>query len=144
MGPRKPFAVGESNVYFHWRKQCFGEIKPNTLQNTEFLYFRRTMLLDRLWNDLSSASSSRPVQDSFAVQEHERRRDLCGVETCSGLFKLSGLLDVEHEITAVYKLHHKEETVLQKCRKEKMTFPHDRPKHNNLREPGVIKRPKNP
>lgn len=102
------------------------------------------MLIARLWNDHVSASCSRPVQDSFAVQEHERRRDLCGVKTCSGLFKLSGLLDVEHEITAVYELHHKEETVLQKCKKEEMTFPHDHPKRNNLGEPGVIKRPKNP
>lgn len=77
------------------------------------------------------------------MQEHERRRDLCGVETCSGLFKLSGLLDVKHEIAAVDELHHKEETVLQKCRKEEMTFPHDHPKRNNLREPSVIKRPEN-
>lgn len=108
------------------------------------LYCGSPMLLDRLWNDLIHASWSRPVEDSFAVQEHERRRDLCGVETCSGLLKLSGLLDVEHEITAVYELHHKEETVLQKCRKEEMTFPHDHPKGNNLREPGVIKRSENP
>lgn len=102
------------------------------------------MLLERLWNDHTSAAWSRPVQDSFAVQEHERRRDLCGVEACSGLFKLSGLLDVEHEIAAVYELHHKEETVLQKRRKEKVTFPHDHPKRNNLREPGDIKQAENP
>lgn len=98
-----------------------------------FFFFPRTVLLDRRWNDHISAAWSRPVQDSFVVQEHERRRDLCGVETCSGLFKLSGLLDVEHEITAVYELHHKEETVLQKCREEEMTFPHGHPKRNNLR-----------
>lgn len=48
------------------------------------------------------------------MQEHERRSDLRGVETCSGLFKLPGFLDVEHKIATVYELHHKEETVLQR------------------------------
>lgn len=56
--------------------------------------------------------SFRPVEDAFAVQEHESRGDLGCVETCSRLFKLPGLLDVEHKIATIHKLHHKEETVL--------------------------------
>lgn len=76
------------------------------------------------------------------MQEHERRRDLCGVETRSGLFKLPGLLDVEHEIATVYELHHKEETVLRKCAKKEMTFPHEHPKRNNLSEtPALLNGP---
>lgn len=58
------------------------------------------------------APSFPPVDDAFAMQEHESRSDLGGVETGSRLFKLPGLLDVEHKIAAIHKLHHKEETVL--------------------------------
>lgn len=54
-----------------------------------------------------------PVNDAFAVQEHERRGDLGCVETGSAFFELPGLLDVEHEIAAVHKFHDKKETVLQ-------------------------------
>lgn len=77
------------------------------------------------------------------MQEHERRSDLCGVETGSGLFKLPGLLDVEHKITTVYELHHKEETVLQWSREKETTFPHDHPKGNNLTEtPALLNGPR--
>lgn len=48
------------------------------------------------------------------MQEHECGGDLCCVETCPRLLELPGLLDVEHEIATVHKLHHKEQTVLQK------------------------------
>lgn len=54
----------------------------------------------------------RPVDDSLAVEEHERRRDLSRVETSSGLLELPGLLNVEHQIASIHKFHHKEEAVL--------------------------------
>lgn len=46
------------------------------------------------------------------MQKHESRCDLCRVETSSGLIKFTGFLDVEHEVAAVNKLHHEEETIL--------------------------------
>lgn len=55
----------------------------------------------------------RPVDDPFGVEEHESRRDLGRVETSSALLELPGLLNVEHQIASVHKLHHKEEAVLQ-------------------------------
>lgn len=55
----------------------------------------------------------KPVDDAFAVQEHQGGSDLRRVETRSALVKLPGLLDVEHEIAAVHKLHHEEKTILQ-------------------------------
>lgn len=54
----------------------------------------------------------KPVDDAFAVQEHEGGGDLRRVEPRPGLLELPGLLDVEHEIASVHKLHHKEEPVL--------------------------------
>lgn len=68
-----------------------------------------------LWSfrcDYCVRVSFKPVNDAFAVQEHESRGDLRCVETRPGLLKLPGLLDVEHEIAAVHELHHEEETVL--------------------------------
>lgn len=54
----------------------------------------------------------KPVNDAFSVQEHKSRRDLCRVETRSGLFKFPGFLDVEHEIASINELHHEEESIL--------------------------------
>lgn len=66
----------------------------------------------------------RPVDDAFAMQKHESGGDLCCVETCSRLFKLPGFLNVEHKITTIHKLHHKEETVLQKEGDDNYTCAH--------------------
>lgn len=69
-------------------------------------------------------SGPRPVDDAFTVQEHEGRCDLGRVETCSGLLKLPGLLDVEHQIATIHKFHHKEETVLKKKQEYDMVKMH--------------------
>lgn len=55
----------------------------------------------------------RPVDDALAVQEPKCRGDLGGVEASAALLKLSGLLDVEHEVAPIDKLHHKEQAVLE-------------------------------
>lgn len=57
-----------------------------------------------------------PVDDAFLVEEHECRNDLCSVETSSGFIETPGLLDVEHQVTSVHKLHDKEQTVLNEMR----------------------------
>lgn len=55
-----------------------------------------------------------PVYDSIAVQEHERRRHLGGVEAGSSLVKLPGALDLKHQVASVHVLHDEEEAVLEK------------------------------
>ena len=92
----------------------------------DLLFFQPMHFYIMLWRHLCAKVSSPllagclvncvswPVKDAFAVQEHERGGDLCCVETCPWLFEFPGLLDVEHEIATVHKLHHKEQTVLKK------------------------------
>lgn len=63
----------------------------------------------------AAPSTDSPVDDAFLVQEHECRNDLCGVETSSGFVKTTGLLNVEHQVTSVHKLHDKEQTVLEEA-----------------------------
>ena len=53
-----------------------------------------------------------PVDDAVPVQEHKGQRDLGSVEPGTLLIKLPGTLDLEHEISAIDILHHKEQTVL--------------------------------
>lgn len=66
-------------------------------------------------NDITlSHKSSLPVYDSIAVQEHERRRHLGGVEAGSSLVKLPGALDLKHQVASVHVLHDEEEAVLEK------------------------------
>lgn len=80
---------------------------------------------------LNRAPWFRPVDDAFGVQEHESGGYLCCVEPCSGLLELPGLLDVEHKIATIHKLHHKEETVLPKEAKG-MTFIHVHTNHTRF------------
>lgn len=54
-----------------------------------------------------------PVDYSMLVKEHEGRRDLGGVEARACLVKLPGTLDLEHKVSSVHVLHHKEQTVLE-------------------------------
>lgn len=53
-----------------------------------------------------------PVDDAMLVQEHERGRDLSGVEPRTGLVKLPGALDLEHQISSIDVLHDEEEPIL--------------------------------
>lgn len=61
-------------------------------------------------------STDSPVDDAFFVKEHECRNDLRSVETSSGFVKTTGLLNVEHQVTSIHKLHDKEQTVLEEAR----------------------------
>ena len=54
-----------------------------------------------------------PIDDPVAVEEHQGRRDLGGVEAGAGLVELPGPLDLEHQVASVHVLHHKEQPVLQ-------------------------------
>ena len=46
------------------------------------------------------------------MQEHEGGGDLGRIEARAGLVELPGALDLEHEVSSVHVLHHKEQTVL--------------------------------
>ena len=52
------------------------------------------------------------VDDAVGVEEHERERDLRGVEARAALVELARALDLEHEVAAVHVLHHEEQAVL--------------------------------
>lgn len=54
----------------------------------------------------------RPVYDALAVQEDECAGDLSCVKSSSVLLELPRLLNMEHEITSVHKLHHEEQSLL--------------------------------
>ena len=49
-----------------------------------------------------------PVNNSFFVHESECGENFRRIKPCSVLFKLSSLLDVEHEVATVEVFHHKE------------------------------------
>lgn len=86
---------------------------------------------------------SRPVDDAFAVQEHESRGDLRRVETRSWLLKLPGLLDVEHQIATVHKFHHEEQTVLKNRKQGDQTEIYTHGHKTTHGSSHVIKRPMN-
>lgn len=65
-----------------------------------------------------TSSQDSPVDDAFLVQEHERRNDLCSIETSSRFVKTTRLLDVEHQVAPVHKLHHKEQPILETSTRE--------------------------
>ena len=46
------------------------------------------------------------------MKKEESQDDFCGVESCPVLIELAGPLDLEHEVTAVDVLHHKEQPLL--------------------------------
>lgn len=59
-----------------------------------------------------SGAAELPVDDSVLVEEHEGGRDLCSIEPGTRLVELSGALNLEHEVSAVYVLHDEKEAVL--------------------------------
>lgn len=76
-------------------------------------FFRNELQVElKIYNISLSRKSSLPVYDSIAVQEHERRRHLGGVEAGSSLVKLPGALDLKHQVASVHVLHDEEEAVL--------------------------------
>lgn len=54
-----------------------------------------------------------PIYNALLVQKFKSRYDFGTVETCTLLRKTSTLLYVEHEISAIKILHHKEQMTLQ-------------------------------
>lgn len=64
-------------------------------------------------NVLTAALSEQlPVNDSVPVQEHQSRRDLCGIKTGPRLIELPRALNLKHEVASIDVLHHKEQPVL--------------------------------
>lgn len=66
------------------------------------------MYMCRHTSELHETQNGWPVNDAFGVKELKGQSDLGGVKLRSWLFKTPGLLDVEHEVTTVHKLHDKE------------------------------------
>lgn len=62
---------------------------------------------------------SSPVNDASAMEKHEGWNNFCSIEPSPILVEAPRLLDVEHQIPTVDKLHHEEQAILHPGRHNK-------------------------
>lgn len=65
-------------------------------------------------NKVLTPSAQLPVNDSMPVQEHQSRRDLCGVKTGTCFVELPRPLNLKHQIASVDILHDEKQPILEK------------------------------
>lgn len=55
---------------------------------------------------------SLPINDAFLVEEHEGRNNFCTIELGTSFIEATRLLNMEHQVPTVHKLHDKKQPVL--------------------------------
>lgn len=107
------FLVGKQRCrYPSWQLVLGGQ------QETVIHWSRKLKLSSQPWGSDKENEwmESSPINDASFVKKHKGWNNFCSIEPGPIFIEATWLLNMEHQVPAVYKLHHKEQAILHTCK----------------------------